>query len=488
MASSNKQFKSNKLNEFLNAYLKAGKERDLLWNNITTPFIENILDDEKNNLVTFLYRKSTSDTNSSIFVDCNAVGLPLTKDSQMQSIPGTDLFYLTLKLPNQLRTAYTFLTLDNKTDIAETKNVAHQLHPFPEFAGSLKKIVDTVMRLHAEGKVEIDPRNSKKMSYYEYHDPTKCFFTESILELPNAPLQAGYLSDANVIKSERNKLAQEKRFHEYSVLFSKTCLKDLPYYQDKVVDSKDEPSQTKRNYWVYLPPDYDSQKVYPLYLFLDGSDYLNTLPIPSMLERMIHDKELQPCIAVFIEYAPHRRSLEYYGDEPFTRFLATDFMRILREEHHLPVTKDPALTTIVGLSASGLAAIFAGLTRPEVFGNVITQSAALWSRKWSDIEKWVDAYLLKKADTIFCMEAGSYENYPTECRFEDGSTQATSILETNKALNAYLIKKGVKARFHEFVGGHNYLCYRFISERLKEVHEMRLEAMGDLTKKTMTKP
>jgi len=488
MSHSNYLFKSNQLNKFIAVYEKAEnqQEKDLLWESITTPFIEEITTSKTNSLVTFLYRQSSSDPTTKIYIDCNAVGLTLTSISQMNAISENDLLYLTIELPNTLRTTYSFLKLDNQTHISETKDVVHQLYPLPEFSGELRKIIDTVMRLHAENNIEQDPKNQKKIAYYDYHDPEKCFFKESILELPNAPTQSSYLSDVNLIKNERQKLIKEKRFFECTVSFSDTNLKDLVEYQD-TKECKDQLQNSKRPYWIYLPPNYDHKNIYPLYLFLDGGDYLNTIPIPSILERMIADKELSPCIAVFLEYAPVRRALEYYGDERFTQFLSQDFMKILREKHHLSISHDPALTTIIGLSASGLAAIFAGLTVPHVFGNVIAQSASLWCRKWKDIEKWVDDTLLQKADTIFCMEAGTYENIPAECRFQDGFVQAISILEANKLLVTYMNKKGIKTSFHEFVGGHNYICYRSIVDRLKEIYEMRIDKMNNINKNSTAK-
>jgi enterochelin esterase-like enzyme len=484
MTHSKNLFKSNELNEFIDSYVRAKhqNEKDFLWNSIATPFIEKITADENNSLVTFLYRKSHSEISTKIYIDCNAVGLPLTPISELHPITETDLVYLTLKLPNQLRTVYSFLKLTDQTAIVETKDMAHTLYPYPEFTGELKKITDTVTRLHADAQVEVDSRNPQKIVYYDYHNPEICFFKESILELPNAISQPAYLSDIDLIKSERKKLSQEKRFFEYTVSFSDTCLNDLPDYQDKE-ESTDKPARSERAYWIYLPPNYDDKNVYLLFLFLDGSDYLNTIPIPSILERMIHDKEFPPCIAVFLEYSPLQRVLEYYGNERFTQFLAYDLMKILREQHHLSITDDPDLITIVGLSASGLAAIFSGLTYPHVFGNVVTQSAALWCRKLDDLKKWMDNYLLKNADTFFCVEAGIYENIPAECRFEDGFTQEISILEANKELVDYMHKKGIKANLHEFVGGHNYVCYRSIADRLKEVYEMRLDKMSKLSKK-----
>ena len=132
------------------------------------------------------------------------------------------------------------------------------------------------------------------------------------------------------------------------------------------------------------------------------------------------------------------------------------------------------------LSASGLAAIYAGLTRPDIFGNVITQSASLCSKKRSELEDLVNAHVLKNTDTFFCLEVGVFENVPVECQFEDGFTQAFSINESNKELSHYMSEKGILSTFHEFIGGHNYVCYRgSISDRIKEVFKIRYNKHND---------
>jgi enterochelin esterase-like enzyme len=483
--SKREKFQSHALDDFTAAYIKASTkvEKDLLWNSMTTPLIEKISGDENNCLVTFLYRVSPSEFDKGflIYLDSGIIGLPFSKISQLQNIPNTDLYYLTLKLPSTLRTAYTFLKLDKSTESAPKNEMTHTFYPYPKFVGKMKESHDTLMRLHAEKKFDTDPRNPKRISYVEYDNPDNCFFTESILELPNAPAQEAYLSDVQLIKKERNHLAEEKRFFEQMVSFSKTSLKNLEEYTDNPED-KDQPPKSQRKYWIYLPPNYNNKAegTYPLLVFLDGSDYLNTVPIPSILERMINNKEIPPSIAIFFEYSTHRRQLEYYGDDRFTEFLANDLIDILRKEHHLRITTDPKTTTIIGFSASGLAAIHAGLTRPDVFGNVITQSAALWPKKKKDLQKLVDEHTLKKTVTVFCMEAGSFETTPIECQFQDGTTQAVSINQANKDLNKYMQEKNIVSTFHEFVGGHNYVCYRgSIADRLKEVFKIHYNKHTD---------
>jgi enterochelin esterase-like enzyme len=468
---------SSALEKFKHAYIKASTkaEKDLLWNSISTPMIDYIEDDKNNQLITFLYRDTESRYDVTVYLDCSVIGVPFSENSQLKPVGGTDLFSLTLKLPATLRTTYTFLKLDKMPDIPVKEESSHPLYPYPEFTGSIKRIFDQTMRLHQENKCAIDLRNPKKISYTEFDNPERCFFTESILELSSAPVQDDHLTDLELITKERQDLEKNKRFFAGKIVFSETSLKNLPYYKTKPEDTEGDSSKGQRKYWIYLPPEFDIEKTYPFFLFLDGSEYLNTIPTPSILERMIKNKEIPASIAVFFEYSSDRRILEYYADENFTRFIADDFIKYLRKKHELKISTNPKETTIVGMSASGLQATHAGLTRPDVFGNVVVQSAALWPIKQVDLYKMVDIDLLKKAESYFCLVAGSYETVPLECRFEDGFTQAISILEANKKLTAYMTQKGIKVDFDEFIGGHNCVCYRStLPQQLKNVFAIRL--------------
>jgi enterochelin esterase-like enzyme len=232
-----------------------------------------------------------------------------------------------------------------------------------------------------------------------------------------------------------------------------------------------------------LPPNYKEtpDQPYPFFLFLDGSDYLSNIPALSILDKMINAKEIPPCIAVFFDYSPDRRLLEYYCDQKFTYFLTHDLISLLQSKHHLAISDDPKLKTIVGFSASGLAALYAGLIYPTIFGNVITQSAALWSVKKSSLKNLVDEFCLMNQESCFIMEAGTYENVPLACEFMDGDTQAISINQSNKELVDYMKIKRINASFHEFIGGHNYVCWRnSLFDRLKELFEIRHNKANEL--------
>jgi enterochelin esterase-like enzyme len=73
------------------------------------------------------------------------------------------------------------------------------------------------------------------------------------------------------------------------------------------------------------------------------------------------------------------------------------------------------------------------------------------------------------------MKAGSFENQPVQLQFPDGSQQSLSILEANKNIYSHLKKRTGNAYFNEFVGGHNYVCWRgLISDDLKNIYADRL--------------
>jgi enterochelin esterase-like enzyme len=42
----------------------------------------------------------------------------------------------------------------------------------------------------------------------------------------------------------------------------------------------------ERRIWVYTPPGYSTQKVYPTVILLDGWDYLNPIPTPAILDNL----------------------------------------------------------------------------------------------------------------------------------------------------------------------------------------------------------
>ena len=88
----------------------------------------------------------------------------------------------------------------------------------------------------------------------------------------------------------------------------------------------------------------------------------------------------------------------------------------------------------------------------------------------------------QNSHSSFIFEMGSYENISTEFEFEDGATQSISSLDVVLHVCEQMRKKGIPVNFHEFVGGHNYVCYRVsLYDRIKEVND---HSLSNVNRKT----
>lgn len=313
----NLSFPSKKLNEFCSAYINAKNEaeKNKLWDEINTPLIEDIPDNNTHQYVTFLYR--FEDLNSEkkliIYLFSAILGLPFSKESQFIPIPETDIGYLTLKLPNTLRAAYNIVKIDIDLPDDETLEAMcpiGQSSILPKFTGEVSKANAKLMFLYEAKKLGLDPKN--KFKAYDINGADEYIEMESIFELSMAPKDKFSSFTIEQVKTERDILRANGRFIECSLDFSDTCLKNLDDYQDKAENS-DSPPKASRKYWIYLPPGYEKaiEEEYPFILFLDGSSYLNAIPAPSILEQMITEKIIPPTIAIFFEYSMNDRFGEY---------------------------------------------------------------------------------------------------------------------------------------------------------------------------------
>ena len=149
---------------------------------------------------------------------------------------------------------------------------------------------------------------------------------------------------------------------------------------------------------------------------------------------------------------------------------------VLAKKYKLNITADPTLTTIIGASASGLAAFYAGLTKPEVFGHVIAQSPDFVSQQSTVLDKMITDCSEQNRQSSFVFELGSYEKYAIEYEFEDGIVQNLSSSDAVRHVCEQMRKHKIQINFHEFVGGHNYVCFRVsLYDRIKEVYQHQSE-------------
>lgn len=435
--------------------------QDDLWSKINNPIIEN-LPNKSEKLVTFLYRMQPDelDGKTSIYFLSGAAGYIFNENSRFTVIPYTNIAYISMELPAELRTGYNLVKV-HEDDLSEISDIVPAI--YPRLVGESARFEALLGYLYSQNRVIPDPLNEIAISYFKDMDKQdEVFGTESILELPLAPQLTGVQFSPTSAKTARDTLKQEGRLKEETVNFSETSLKNLTDYKS-----------TSRKYWIYLPPNYQANSItpYPFMLFLDGSSYLDDMPAHIYLENLITTGKIPPCIAVFLNYADGAaRTTEYNCNDHFTQFLCDDFIEKLRGENKLNITTDPNYSTIIGASYAGLAAFYAAISKPNVFGNCIAQSPAFVGQPLSKLDQMIHHATLQSTHSIFTFEIGYYENNLLELEYQDGSVQCCTSLEVMKHVHEKMQKKGLITNLHEFVGGHNYLCYRIsLYDRIREV-------------------
>ncbi len=156
--------------------------------------------------------------------------------------------------------------------------------------------------------------------------------------------------------------------------------------QGRFAESKVFPG-TERDYWIYLPAQYDASEPTAVMIFQDGANSIRRdrgFRVPTVFDNLIARKEMPVTIGVFInpgvvpaanENAQPRynRSYEYDSvDDRYSRFLVDEFLPAIAQRHGLNLTSDPNRRAICGSSSGGICAFVAAWHRPDQFRRVFT--------------------------------------------------------------------------------------------------------------------
>ena len=135
--------------------------------------------------------------------------------------------------------------------------------------------------------------------------------------------------------------------------------------------------QNTRRVWTYTPASWSpEQRDLPLLVAFDGWNAVNVTRLPVVLDNLIAAGEIPPVAAVMADSGTmEMRGRELYCHEPFVTFLTDELLPWARGRWGL--SADRTRTLVAGVSAGGQAALFAALRRPDVFGKVIAQLAAI---------------------------------------------------------------------------------------------------------------
>ncbi|MDX1941650.1 MAG: cupin domain-containing protein [Saprospiraceae bacterium] len=146
-------------------------------------------------------------------------------------------------------------------------------------------------------------------------------------------------------------------------------------------------ANTIRDYYVYVPAQYDASQAAALMIFQDGHAYANKdgdFRVPTVFDNLISQGKMPVTIGLFINpghntsappaenpFRVSNRSLEYDDvSDTYARFLIEEMIPELKKQYN--ISDDPKMRAICGLSSGGICAFSAAWFHPEQFHKVLS--------------------------------------------------------------------------------------------------------------------
>jgi enterochelin esterase family protein len=155
---------------------------------------------------------------------------------------------------------------------------------------------------------------------------------------------------------------------------------------------------TVRDYWIYVPAQYDPQKPACVMVFQDGGAYVDPkgqFRAPVVFDNLIHKKEMPVTIGIFInpgsfpasgsDKKPRsNRSFEYDTlSDQYAQFLEKEILPEVTKEYNL--RPDAAGRAIGGISSGGICAFTVAWQRPDLFSKVLSHVGSFTNIRGGDV-------------------------------------------------------------------------------------------------------
>ena len=143
---------------------------------------------------------------------------------------------------------------------------------------------------------------------------------------------------------------------------------------------------TVRDYYIYVPAQYDEKTPACVMVFQDGHTYVSEtgeFRVPVVFDNLIHKGEMPVTIGIFIDpghlgsdspgnrWQASNRSFEYDNlSDQYARFLLEEILPEVGKRYKL--TDDPEQRAICGISSGGICAFTVAWQRPDAFRKVLS--------------------------------------------------------------------------------------------------------------------
>ena len=210
--------------------------------------------------------------------------------------------------------------------------------------------------------------------------------------------------------------------------------------------------QQTRTLFIYTPPGQLVGQQLPSVYINDGSDYLNLIDAPMILDKLIANRLLPPLVAVFIP--PISRYPEYDLNDSYVKFLADEVVPYVQD--NFDTDMDPDRTAVMGVSMGGRAALYTALERPDVFGLAASQSGAMTETGDSLLAAFERA---NKALSIEGQTNARFKAYLVVGSYETAvgqSDRGADFAAGNRNLAGQMREAGYSLVYEEFPEGHSW--------------------------------
>ena len=215
---------------------------------------------------------------------------------------------------------------------------------------------------------------------------------------------------------------------------------------------------TERDYWVYVPAQYNPEQPACAMVFQDGGGYVNPkgqFRVPVVFDNLIHKKEMPVTVGVFVNpgvfpndlgkdgKARSNRSFEY--DTVSNQYVSFVEKELLPEvAKTVKLRPDAAGRAIGGISSGGICAFTAAWERPDLFSKVLSHVGSFTNIRGGDVYPGLIRKTERKPIRVFLQDgSGDLDN-------ANGSWPLA-----NQSMAASLKFMGYDYRFAYGDGGHN---------------------------------
>jgi len=211
---------------------------------------------------------------------------------------------------------------------------------------------------------------------------------------------------------------------------------------------------TERQYWIYVPAQYDPQKPPGLMIVQDGLRKAQNWKLPTILDNLIHAGDIPVQLGVFVTPgvlpAAHQvaqprynRSYEYDGmTDLYARFLVEELLPEVRKTYTF--SNDPNDRCVAGSSSGAICAFTAAWHRPDQFRRVFSG---------------IGTYVGLRGGNEFPTLIRKTERKPIRIFLQDGKNDldiyAGSWWHANQAMLSALQFAGYNVKHAWGDGGHN---------------------------------